>query len=330
MLGYEWSQPVALGALLLLPLYAWQRRRLAARDRVPYATLRYARSVAWRRRLGRLLPWVEIALLAALLVGVAGPYRVTTTERIDDAGIDVSLVLDISLSMLAEDFEPNRLAALRRIARDFLVRRSADRISLVIFAMDTFVQSPLTTDDAVLFELLEAVRTDAIDQHKSGGTAIGDALLVAGTQLEPARLEGRDQVAILITDGESNDGIDPVLAARHLRELGIELYAVGIGGDEPIEVRPGGRTIGDGLFTRLDSEMLERIAAAAGGRFFHAADTAGLEEIFTRMARMNSAPLEATTIETRRPAAPRIALLATALFGLYLTLSAGLLRRPLR
>ena len=329
-LGLDLARPWMLAGLALLPLYAWRRVVLAGRDRVPYAPLRWTAVRGWRRRAASALLAVELLLVATVCLALAGPHRVTTTERVDDAGIDLALVLDVSLSMLAEDFEPNRMAALRRIARDFLTRRSADRVALVIFAADTYVQSPLTTDDLVLLELLSGVTIDMVDQYLSGGTAIGDALLVASDQLLQARVEGRDQSVILITDGESNQGIDPGIAARYLHEQDIRFHVIGVGGPEPLPVFRDGRRIGDDFLTRLDEEALLEVSRIGGGSYYRAADTAGLEEVFAALSRLASSPLEATTLEHRESLVPWLALVALALFVLYVSLAGGVVRRPLR
>ena len=327
----HWARPLVLLALLALPLHWFLRRRQDRRDVVPYAPLQFGTPGGHRRSWSTASRVLELAVVALLLTALAGPYRSTTTELVEDAGTDVALVLDISLSMLAEDFQPTRLAALRRIAGRFLARRSADRFALVIFAKDTYVQSPLTTDDAVLNELLQGVTVYALDQYRSGGTAIGDALLVAADQLSQARIEGRGQSIILITDGESNLGIDPTLAVRYLREHEINFYAIGVGGPESVEVLVEGRRVGeDGLWTELDEESLLGLAEIAEGRYFRADDTDALEDIFGELSRLESSPLSIETIERRHPLAPRLALLALLAFGGYVASSAVILRRPLR
>ena len=328
--GTLWARPLVLVALALLPVYWWRRRRIEERDWIPFAPLQLGGGDSLRRGASRWLLPLEILLLAAAIVGLSGPYRPTSTEFVEETGIDLALVLDVSLSMLAEDFEPNRLAALRRMAGDFLERRSADRVALVIFAKDSYVQSPLTTDDLVLRHLLAGVTVDAVDQFRSGGTAIGDALLIAADQLSRARVEGRDQSVILITDGESNEGIAPETAARHLHLLGIELYAIGVGGTEPVAVFREDRRIGNGLMTELDEQTLRSIAAAGNGHYYRAADAGALEQVFGHLSRLAAAPLETRRIERRRSMVPLVAVALLALFGCCLGLGAGLLRRPLR
>ncbi len=326
----RWAYPLVLLALAALPTFWVRRRRQERLDVVTFTPLQYGGNPGARRIWSLTAHVTELTIAALLLVGLAGPYRSSTTELIEDVGIDVVLVLDVSLSMLAEDLQPNRLAALRRIASDFLDRRGADRVALVIFAKDTYVQAPLTTDDLVLRELLEGVTIYGLNQYLSGGTAIGDALLVAADQLAQARVEDRDQSIILITDGESNLGVDPKLAARYLRELEIDFHAIGVGSTEPIEVFAPGARDADPVYTRLDEKALEHLVEIAGGRYHRAQDTDELEQVFLDLARLQSSPLELQTIERRRSLAPPVAMIALFLFGAYVTLSAVVLRRPLR
>ncbi len=325
--GFGLERPEALLVLLAVPLALFQRVRLDRREDVPMSRLAvFGGGVRGLRRLQRL----ALVLTAVMLVlGLAGPYRSAEVELYDEPGIDIALVLDVSLSMLATDFEPDRLTALRRIADDLLRQRSADRIALVIFAKDTFVQSPLTNDDFILRELLEAVTVDTVDQRLSGGTAIGDALLVATDQLAAAKIEGRDQSMLLLTDGESNEGIDPLLAARHVGANDIRLSIVGIGGLDPIPVFHEGEPVGNGLISALDEEALRDIATAAGGSYYRAADTPELEGIFDELERLQARPLETRRFEARAPLAPLAALAAFALFLLYAGATHAV-RRPLR
>lgn len=332
------AHPSALWTLLALLPIGWLRLRQKRRQRVIHAPLQYASlenvpGPSRRRRLARLSLPLELLVLAVALVALAGPYREQRLELFEDEGIDVMLVLDISLSMLAEDFPPNRLDALRRIARDFVARSGGHRLGIVVFAGDAYVQSPLTTDLGFVTSLLEEATVHAISQSKSGGTAVGDALLVATDRLLARRVEGRDQAVILITDGESNLGIDPVLAARHLADSEIRLYAIGIGGREPIGVTFEGRVVGqDGHAYQayLDDGQLEAIAEAAGGRYDRADAVGVLEELFVELSRLESAPLEPRTLARRHSLSPILALVLLPLFALRLFAVEGLLRRPFR
>ncbi len=326
------ARPLALLGLALVALYGLWRWRALGRDAVPYAPLQFRRPRTGRRRLGRLLVPAEMALLAAVVVAIAGPYRETRLELFEDEGIDIVLALDVSLSMLATDFPPTRLDALRRIAGDFIARVGGDRVGLMIFARDAFVQTPLTTDRAVIEQLLAGVTVHTIDQDKSGGTAIGDALLAAAEFLDRGRVEGRDQALILITDGESNMGSEPALGARYLRHLGIDFAAIGIGGEEPVQVLVDGEPLGGDTpyLAYLDDAELRGIAELAGGSYYRATDVGALEAIFAELSRLERAPLEVRTVVSRRYYASLLAVPTLVLFVLHLVLAGHVLRRPLR
>lgn len=328
----ELARPEVLWLLLLLlPWGAW-RWWSARRSAVPFAPLQH-RAPSTRRWWAALVLPVELALLGAVILGLAGPHSVHRLERFDDEGVDVVLVLDVSLSMLAEDFPPNRLAALRDLAERFVARSGGNRLGLVVFAGDAYVQSPLTTDRRVMEELLGSVGVHLLNQGASGGTALGDALLVAGDRLAASRQEGRDQAVVLITDGESNLGIDPVLAARHLAEQEVRLYAIGIGGTRPVEVFFEGHRLGnpdDPYLAVLDVAELRRVTEAADGRFFRATDVGALEAVFDELSRLESAPLEVRTVEIRHGHTRWLALAALLLFAAHLALGGVAARRPFR
>ncbi|MCB1057914.1 MAG: VWA domain-containing protein [Acidobacteria bacterium] len=332
--GWGLLAPWWLVLLALLPLHALLRLR-SARDAVDLAPLQHAPpglGRRWRWAAGVLLP-VEVVLLALVVVALAGPYRESRRTVVEDPGVDLVLVLDVSLSMLAEDFPPNRLEVLRRLAGELLTRSGGNRVGLVIFARDTYVQSPLTTDRRALRSLLEGVQVYAVNTHRSGGTALGDALLVAADQLRRVRVAGRDQALVLITDGESNEGLDPLLAARFVRQLPARLYALGVGGERPVEVLFEGRPVGapDAPFrTSFDDGQLRRLAEVAGGRYFRATDVGALEAIFDELSRLEHAPLETRTVILRRSLRGWLALATFGLFALALLVEGGLLRRPWR
>lgn len=336
-LGVE--RPGWLLLLVLLPLHAWLRHRAEDRQRLAYPPLQF---VAAGRKAGHLVrnrPWltvqlaVEALLLATLVVGLAGPHRVDEVERLSEDGIDIALVMDVSLSMLADDFPPDRITAMRRLADRFLARTGGHRVSIVIFAKDVYLQSPPTTDRYVLRSLLDGVRVGTLNQSASGGTAIGDALLVAARTLEEVREEGRDQAVVLLTDGESNAGVEPPRAAAYLEHLGQRLYAIGIGGTEPVQVTYFGETIGSGddpYLAVLDDAELQRTVDAAGGRYFRAVDADALENVFSELSRLESAPLERRTVAVETPLSHWPALAALPLWFLVLWLGGVVRRRPYR
>ncbi len=327
-----WLRPWVLLGLLALPPLLWLRWRSRGQRTVPLAPLQLSSPRSGASWLDSLPLVLEALVLALALCGLAAPFARSQLEVMQGEGVDVVLVLDISLSMMAQDFPPNRLEASRRVARDFIQRSGENRIGIVVFAKDALVHTPLTTDHGSLLTLLDQVTVFAIDQVKSGGTAIGDALLVAGERLEKAKIPGRDQAVILITDGESNQGAEPVLAARYLRHGGVRFYAIGMGGEEPVEVIVEGRRLGgdNPYLAVLDDTQLRVMTEAATGRYYRASDMGALEGIFAELARLESAPLEAREVEVRRPYTSRFAALTLAGFVLYVLVAGVLARRPLR
>lgn len=320
------------GLLAIGPYLFWRARRARWRE-VRHAPLQYTAAPTRRRSIRRLSPIADLALLALVVVALAAPFRQRTLELFESEGIDVMLVLDISLSMMADDFAPNRLAAATRIARDFVARGGGHRIGIVVFAGDSYVQSPISRDLGFVAALLEETTVHAISQSKSGGTALGDALLVATDELARLRRDGREQAILLITDGESNLGLDPSLAARYLAEEGMGLYIIGIGGREPRRVRFEGRTVGGRgrpYVSALDDARLEALARAAGGRYERADQVAVLESLFDELSRLESAPLESRVLSQRHALAPWLALLSSALFALRLWAIEGRLWKPIR
>jgi len=327
------ERPLLLLLLLLLPLYATARRKLTRRAAVPHPPLQYRRAPAHRRLAASWRLPLELAFLAALVLGAAGPHRSSSVELLGGDGIDVALVLDVSLSMKADDFPPNRLEALRAIARRFVQESGPNRFALLIFAGDVFVQSPMTTDRRAVLELIDGMSFQSISHGTeeiggSGGTAIGDALLAAAERLHAVRVEGRDQALILLTDGDNTQGVDPELAARWVAEQDVSVSIIGIGRDEPVKVIIEGND--EPYMATLDTEALAAIAEATGGRFYRATDAGALAEVFSELARLESAPLESRQVEIRRPWTSGVALAALLLYGVYLFLAGFVVRRPLR
>ena len=330
----ELARPILLLLLLLLPLYGYLRRRVLRAAATPYAPLQVAGHGGFRSWLLRLQLPFEIVLLAITVLTLAGPQRSDEIELISEEGLDVALALDISASMQAADFPPNRLEALKGLAVDFVRRSGSDRIAVYAFAKHIFSQTPLTTDHGALSSLIEGLAFTTIDHAASGGTALGDALLAATDGLLRARIPDRDQVIVLITDGQSNFGADPILGARFAAENDIALYVIGVGGEDPVEVYVDGKpfiTVEDKILeTSLDDTQLVEIAEAVGGRYLRAEDMNVLTGIFDDLSRLETTPLEVETVEVTKSYAPFAAAGLFLLFAGWLLGDGFLLRRPLR
>lgn len=284
--------------LLLLTLPGWV---LWLRGRRPSA-LTHSRAAAlgrlgawWARWLGRLPGWLRGAAVVALIVAMAGPRTGVGAVEVDAEGIAIVVAVDISSSMLAEDFAPeNRLAVAKRKVADFIRGRSYDRIGLVAFAGEALTQVPITIDYPVLFAAIEQLEVGMLED----GTAIGTALATAANRLRRAR--GESKVIILMTDGENNRGeIDPLTAAQAAAAYDIKVYTIGVGTDG-VAPMPIGRTVFGqyqyaNVQVHIDDDLLTELAELTGGSYFRATDAEALDSVYRQIDR-----LERTTVEVRR------------------------------
>ncbi|MFH1799523.1 MAG: VWA domain-containing protein [Candidatus Omnitrophota bacterium] len=278
--------------LLLLPLIFWGAKR---RERIefpfPSLELLKGRPATPRMFLFKLLPLLKTVMFLFLIAALARPSSVSSDKEYQTLGVDIMIALDISGSMLAEDFQPeNRIYVAKQEAVKFIQGRENDRIGLVVFSKKAFTQCPLTLDYRILTELLSEIRVGMI----ADGTAIGMGLATAVNRLRDSN--AKSKVIILITDGENNAGnIDPVTAAELAKSFGIKVYtiAVGKGGMVPFPVD-------DPLFGKryvqanveIDETTLKRIADITGGLFFRARDPASLSEIYERINKLEKSEVK--------------------------------------
>ncbi|HMV41389.1 MAG TPA: VWA domain-containing protein [Leptospiraceae bacterium] len=330
----HFSYSFALWFLLIIPFYLYVRYFFAKKKMSSYAPLQY--KTPHNKRINYLYAsyLVEGLILISLIIGLSDPHTVTERNLIQEDGIDIALVLDVSASMQAADFKPNRLDAMKEIAKDFVKRSGGNRIGVYIFAQDTFTQTPLTTDHSVLIELIESISFKVIDHSESGGTAIGDALLATTDGLQKAKKPKRDQAIILITDGESSYGVDPILAAKYVLEQQIKLYVIGMAGEKPIEVYVEGRPYltpsGKILVTSLDDKQLREIAKTANGKFYRAKNENVLAEIFSELGTLSRTPLEIKKSRLKHSYSRYFAFAGLQFFFLWMFVYGLLIRRPMR
>lgn len=230
--------------------------------------------------------------LSMIIMAIARPRSSSKMDKIDTEGIDIVLAMDVSTSMLARDFTPDRISAAKDIAIEFISQRPSDRIGIVVFAGESYTQCPLTTDRATLINLMKEIQTGLIED----GTAIGNGLATA-----VARMQGSDaksRVVILLTDGVNNRGeITPQTAADIAKTYGIRVYTIGVGanGTAPYPViTPWGVQMQD-VEVEIDEDLLKGIAETTGGRYFRATDNTKLSEIYSEINKMEKAR---TTIDS--------------------------------
>jgi len=289
------ANPGAFYLLLAVPLMlAWYLRRGRKQFlnlRVP--TLRSFDAGAGGWRVGfRHLPMVmRLLAFSLLVVALARPQTSSEGENVTTEGIDIILVTDVSGSMLAEDFRPNRIEAAKDVADEFVESRPDDRIGFVVFAGESFTQCPLTLDHDVLRTLIAGVKSGLIED----GTAIGMGLATAVSRLKESK--GISRVIILLTDGVNNRGsIDPMTAAGIASTFGIRVYTVGVGtvGTAPYPVQTPLGTQYRNVPVEIDEELLTNIADQTGGHYFRATDNTKLRRIYDEIDRLEKSKIEVT------------------------------------
>ena len=213
--------------LLLLPLVAWLRKKHGAQQgaTVKMPTLEATAGLkSWKVELQKLLPVLRMLSFAALVVALARPQLTLKEEKIKADGIDIFLAIDLSSSMLAQDFRPDRLEVCKLVAIEFVEKREYDRIGLAVFSGEAFTQCPLTSDHRVLTDFISQLRCGILED----GTAIGMGLATAVNRIKDS--PGKSKVIILLTDGVNNAGyVKPLTAAEIAKEFGIKVYTIGVG-----------------------------------------------------------------------------------------------------
>lgn len=267
-----------------------------------------------------------LRLLAVLLLVVvlARPQSSSSWQDVTTEGIDIVMAIDISGSMLAEDFKPNRLEAAKKVAANFIGNRPNDRLGLVIFAGESFTQSPLTTDHSVILNIFKDVQSGMLED----GTAIGMGLATSVKRLKDS--EAISKVVILLTDGENNSGnIAPATAAEIAKEFGVRVYTIGVGtrGKAPMPYTdPFGRRLHQDVDVKINEELLTRIATMTGGKYFRATDNKSLEAVYAEIDQLERSKIDVTEYRKRKEEFPPFAIAALLLLGCELLLKQTILR----
>jgi Ca-activated chloride channel family protein len=332
LFGASFANPEWLLLLLLLPIISWWRGRLGGTPSVVFSGTAILEKIGTPRnsRRGAFLAALTLLALAALIVAAARPQTGRTVTRTLASGVDIMLVLDVSRSMLAEDFtiggqRSNRLEAVRMVTERFINSRSNDRIGIMAFAGRPYLVSPLTLDHAWLSRNLDRIRIGLVED----GTAIGSAIAAAANRLKDKPADSR--LMVLLTDGDNNAGrIQPLTAAEAARALGIRIYTVGAGsrGAAPFPFTdPFGRTVYRNIEMEFDETTLQQIASITGGRYFRATDTRSLNEIFDDIDRLEKSQVEVEQFVQYNDLFPWFLIGGFALLSLELLLAHTLWRR---
>ncbi len=296
----SFENPKALWLLVLLPFIAawqiWQRRRIFPRIRISNADLFRDVKKSLRQRLFPLLAILRLLLIAVVIVALARPQSSLRGREENMEGVDIVLAIDVSGSMLAEDFSPNRLEAAKNVAADFIMQRPSDRMSLVVFSGESFTQCPLTTDHRILLSQLANVKSGMIQD----GTAIGDGLATAVNRVRNS--EAKSKTIILLTDGVHNAGsVDPLTAAEIAKMYNIRVYTIGVGtqGVAPYPVQtPFGKQY-QNVKVEIDEKLLREMSNMTDGQYFRATNKKKLEAIFKEIDKLEKTKIEVLSFEEK-------------------------------
>jgi Ca-activated chloride channel family protein len=314
--------------LLLIPiiaLYIWREIRGQSPALTVSSIMPWGGPGGKFKRYFRHVPYIlRFVAFAAMIIALARPRSSDDFEKVNTEGIDIVFALDVSTSMLARDFNPDRISAAKDIAIEFIAQRPSDRMGIVVFAGESFTQCPLTTDRATLINMMKEVETGLIED----GTAIGNGLATAISRLKDSPAKSR--VIILLTDGVNNRGeIAPLMATEIAKTYGVRVYTIGVGamGVAPYPVMtPFGVQIQQ-VKVEIDEELLKQIAEQTGGRYFRATDNTKMLEIYSEINRMETTRTIVDSFPVYKELFMKYALIALMALGLELFLRIFVIRR---
>jgi len=314
MSDWEFAHIEFLWALTVIPLLVlwyvlkyWNRQAV-----IGYSTAQFFEGkTGWKSKMHHALFVLRVLTIGTIIVALARPQSSSSWQDVKTEGIDIVIAFDISSSMLARDFEPNRLEAAKEVAIEFIKNRPNDRIGLVVYSGESFTQCPLTTDHDKLINLFGQLENGMV----TDGTAIGMGLANAVNRLKEST--AKSKVVILLTDGESNMGsIPPITAAEIATTFGVKVYTIGVGtkGQAPMPVQDMfGRIRYQNMDVNIDEETLTQIAELTNGQYFRATDNASLESIYAEIDTLEKTIIEETQYEKKYEEIFPLALIALAL-----------------
>ncbi len=293
MNGVKFADPLFLYLLVLIPamiaFYVLKQQKATASLRMPGLQPFAKTGKTFRHYLRHILFGLRTIAVALLIIVLARPQKTDKFQDMSTEGIDIVLTVDISGSMLAQDFKPNRIEAAKNVATEFISGRPYDRIGLVVFSGESFTQCPLTTDHAVLINLLREIKSGMIED----GTAIGDGLATAVNRIKDS--QAKSKVIILLTDGVNNRGaIAPLTAAGIAKTFGIRVYTIGVGtqGVAPYPVQTPYGTQYQDMQVEIDEGILQEIAQTTGGKYFRATDNDKLAQVYNEIDKLEKSKID--------------------------------------
>ena len=324
----DFADPGFLYFLLVVPaivaFYILKQQKAFASIRMPGLESLQVPVKTFRNYLRHILFALRMIAISLLIIVLARPQSTDRFQDVSTEGIDIILALDISGSMLARDFRPNRLEASKNVATEFISGRPYDRIGLVVFSGETFTQCPLTTDHAVLVNLLRELESGMIED----GTAIGMGLANAVTRIKDS--EAKSKVIILLTDGVNNRGeVAPATAAGIAKTFGIRVYTIGVGsrGMAPYPVQTPFGTQYQNMPVEIDEDILKDIASNTGGRYFRATDNNKLVEVYSEIDKLEKSKIDVRQFIKKEEEYMPLAIIAFCLLAVELLLRFTILRK---
>jgi Ca-activated chloride channel family protein len=313
----EFANPWFLLLLLLIPIFAFWNYKSKQRRHVdiPLPSLKGIANIRSNRSiLLKYLPILRALAFSLFVIALARPQTSLKEEDIKAEGIDIFLAIDLSSSMLARDFKPDRLEVSKAVAIDFVGKREFDRIGLAVFAGESFTQCPLTTDHKVVNDFLGSLNCGFLED----GTAIGMGLASAVNRLKDSK--AKSKVVILLTDGVNNSGyVRPITAAEIAKEFDIKVYTIGVGSSgnalTPVSRRSNGEYVFGMARVQIDEALLEEIANMTGGKYYRATSEQALQNIYDEINTLEKTEMQVTTVK-RYSDEFRIFLLAGLIFFL--------------
>ena len=314
--------------ILLIPVIAWYIRTqkgAQASLKVPTVSAFAKLPRSYKHYLRHVNFGILVTAMGLLIVVLARPQSTDSWSKSDTEGIDIMISLDVSGSMLAADFKPNRVEAAKDVASQFILGRPTDNIGLVIFAKESFTMCPMTTDHAVLLNLLKDVNTELIDGN---ATAIGNGLATAVNRIKDG--QAKSKTIILLTDGTNNAGdVAPITSAEIAKAFGVRVYTVGVGtqGTAPFPaMTPYGTVVYQDMKVDIDEPTLKEIASITGGQYFRATDKSKLKSIFEEIDKMEKTKISVREFSKKKEEYLPFALIAFGLLLIYILLRNMLLR----
>jgi Ca-activated chloride channel homolog len=296
--GVTFANPEYFFLFILVPImiawYIWKQRKQSPTLQVSSLEGFAITKPSLKAKLRHILPALRIIVLSLLIIALARPQSSSSKKSVKTEGIDIVIALDVSTSMLAEDFKPNRIEAAKKTAQEFIKDRTDDRIGLVIFSGESFTQCPVTIDHDVLINLFKSIKSGMIED----GTTIGGGLATAVSRLKDSK--AKSKVIILLTDGINNMGnIAPLTAAEIAKTFGIRVYTIGVGtrGMAPYPFKMKNwtgqiQTQYQNIEVQIDEDVLKKIAETTNGKYFRATGNKALENIYKEIDKMEKTKID--------------------------------------